>query len=121
MNPQEPLFAKKMKFKITIVMIYLAHLNRVPVLSQHDSLLELQALNLGLFYSLSGSNLEAFQFDLEFLFPFLPSTYRAKELGEADFFFLSQIFMMHQQIISDFSFFILPISSLWKFLFILDE
>lgn len=85
-NLQEPPFAKQMEFKITVVIINIAPFNRVPVFSQNDSLLELQALNLGLFYPLSGSNMEAFQFDLEFLFPFWPSTYRAEELGEVDFF-----------------------------------
>lgn len=74
-NPQELLLSQQMEFKIIIVIIWIAPLMVFPVFGQNDGLLNLEALSVRLFYSLSGSNFEAFQFDLEFSFPFLPSTH----------------------------------------------
>lgn len=105
MNPQKPLFAKQTEFKVTIVITYIALLNRAPVFSQNDSLLELQALNLGLFVPIVGLIWKNFHLTWNSYFHSCNLLTELRNWGTLIFFFLSQIFMIHQQIISDFSFF----------------
>lgn len=105
MNPQKPLFAKQMEFKVTIVITYIALLNRAPVFSQNDSLLELQALNLGLFIPSVGLIWKHFNLTWNSYFHSCNLLTELRNWVKLIFSFLSQIFMIHQQIISDFSFF----------------
>lgn len=78
----------KMEFKI---IIHSNHLNcplcGISSFQPEWWLVRAQALSFRPFYSLSGSNFEAFKFGLEFSFPFLPSTPWAEELCKAAGFF----------------------------------